>query len=67
MEEIKMRFLSKEDIESVLALDDVLRVTEEVTSPPKVSLPLRDASLPGMHWINSMPAFPEYKNVVGIK
>ncbi len=76
MEEIKITFLSKEDIESVLTLDDVLRVTEEVyarfgkgevTSPPKVSLPLQEPSLPGMHWINSMPAFLKYQNIVGIK
>jgi ornithine cyclodeaminase/alanine dehydrogenase len=76
MQEIKVRFLSGKDIASVLTMDDVLRVTEEVYthfgkgdvySPPKVSLPLSDMNLPGMHWINSMPAFLKYKNIVGIK
>jgi ornithine cyclodeaminase/alanine dehydrogenase-like protein (mu-crystallin family) len=57
-------------------MDQVIKITEEVYahfgkgdiySPPKVSLPLQDTSLPGMHWINSMPAFLKYKNIVGIK
>lgn len=76
MEDIKLRFLSKEAIESVLSLDQVIKITEEVYehfgkgdvhSPPKVSLPLQDLNLPGMHWINSMPAFLKYKRVVGLK
>lgn len=76
MEEIKVRFLSQEDVEAVLTLDRVIGVTEEVYghcgrgdvhAPAKVSLPLHDMSCPGMHWINSMPAFLKYRGVVGIK
>jgi len=76
MKGIKARFLSKEDIESVLTLNDIIKITEDVFkhfgegdiySPPKVSLPLQNPDLPGMHWINSMPAFLKYRNIVGIK
>ena len=76
MKEIKIRFLSKNDIESVLSLERIIEITGdvfthfgngEVYSPPKESLPLQDPGLPGMHWINSMPAFLKYKNVVGLK
>jgi len=76
MKGIKIRFFSKEDIKSLLTLAEIIKITEEVFehfgkgdiySPPKVSLSLQDMNLPGMNWINSMPAFLRYKNIVGIK
>lgn len=76
MKRIKARFLSKEDIESVLNLERIIEITEdvfthfgngEIYSPPKESLPLQEPGLAGMHWINSMPAFLKYKNIAGIK
>ena len=76
MKQIKIRFLSKEDIKSVLNLERIIEITEdvfthfgngEIYAPPKESLPLQEPGLAGMHWINSMPAFLKYKNVVGIK
>ncbi len=76
MKQIKVRFLSKEDIESVLNLDQIIKITEDVFthfgkgdiySPPKESLPLQEPGCAGMHWINSMPAFLKYKNVAGLK
>ena len=76
MKAIKVRFLSNKDVESVLNLDQVIKITGnvfthfgqgEIYSPPKESLPLQAPGLAGMHWINSMPAFLKYKNVVGIK
>ena len=76
MSGITVRVLSKEDIQAVLSLERIITITEEVFehfgkgevySPPKVSLPLQDADQPGMHWINTMPAFLKYKNVVGMK
>jgi len=74
--QIKVRVLSKEDIESVLTPGRIMEITEEVfahfgngeiCSPPKVSVPLQDPGDPGMHWINSMPAFLRYRNVAGLK
>lgn len=76
MQEIKVKLLSKEDIASILTLEDVIRITEEVYkhfgkgdiyAPPKISLPLQDPEVPGMHWINSMPAFLKYNEIVGVK
>lgn len=76
MKQIKIRFLSKEDIESVLNLERIIEITEdvfthfgkgEIYAPPKESLPLQEPGRAGMHWINSMPAFLKYKNIAGIK
>lgn len=76
MKSISAKFLSAEEIASLLTLDQVIEITEEVFrhcglgevhAPPKVSLPLQDPELPSMHWINSMPAFLKYRDVVGVK
>jgi len=76
MQGIKVRLITEGDIRHLLDMDDVIMLTEDtyvhagrgaIYSPPKISLPLQDMSLPGMHWINSMPAFLRYKNIVGIK
>ncbi len=76
MSKISLKVLSKEDVAQLLDLDSILTITEEVFerfghgdiySPPKESLPLQDKSAPGMHWINSMPAFLKYEDIVGIK
>lgn len=76
MAQIGLKFLSKEDVASMLDLDAVTAITEEVFkryglgeiySPPKESLPLQDSGLPGMHWINSMPAYLKYQGIVGLK
>lgn len=76
MAQIGVKFLSKEDVASLMDLDAVTTITEEVFnhygrgeiySPPKESLPLQDVARPGMHWINSMPAYLKYQNVVGLK
>lgn len=73
---INVRFLSNKDIEAVLSLERIIEISEDVFThygrgdiyaPPKESLPLQDAERAGMHWINSMPAFLKYKNIVGIK
>lgn len=73
---ITIRFLSNKDIEAVLNLERIIEISADVFThygrgdiyaPPKESLPLQDAERAGMHWINSMPAFLKYKNIVGIK
>jgi len=76
MSQISLKVLSKEDVAELLDLESILSITEEVFkrfgngeiySPAKESLPLQEKSLPGMHWINSMPAFLKYEDIVGIK
>jgi ornithine cyclodeaminase/alanine dehydrogenase-like protein (mu-crystallin family) len=76
MSRINVRVLTREDIRSLLSLDRIIETTEELfrhiaageaSAPPKLSLPLSDAGVPGMHWINAMPAFLRYENTVGIK
>jgi len=73
---ITARLLSKEDIQSLLSLERIIEIAEDlfrhmaegdVFSPPKLSLPLQDTNVPGMHWINAMPAYLKHKNTVGIK
>jgi ornithine cyclodeaminase/alanine dehydrogenase-like protein (mu-crystallin family) len=76
MKGIDITFLSAEEIQSVLSVDEVITVTEDVyrrtgqgrvVCPAKISLPLPGNDETNMHWINSMPAFLAEDNIVGMK
>jgi ornithine cyclodeaminase/alanine dehydrogenase-like protein (mu-crystallin family) len=76
MSGISLRVLTAEDVKSLLSLEEVLRITENVYGqlgrgkaicPTKVSLLLPGNDENDMNWINSMPALLGNENIAGVK
>lgn len=76
MKGINLDFLSAEDIQAVISIDDVLKTTENtyrlltgdrITCPTKTSMPLPGNNEKDMNWINSMPALLKDENIAGLK
>ncbi len=76
MSQIKVTVLSAEEIQSLVSLDEVVNLTQEVyrrvgegkiDCPTKISVPLPGNDEKNMHWINAMPAVLKDDKIVGMK
>jgi ornithine cyclodeaminase/alanine dehydrogenase-like protein (mu-crystallin family) len=74
--DIKVKVLSNEEIQSLITLDEVISLTEDVyrrvgegkvECPTKISVPLPGNDERNMHWINAMPAVLKDDGIVGMK
>jgi ornithine cyclodeaminase/alanine dehydrogenase-like protein (mu-crystallin family) len=76
MSDITVKVLSNEEIQSLVTLEEVIALTEDVyrrvgegkiECPTKVSVPLPGNDEKNMHWINTMPALLKDESIVGMK
>jgi len=76
LSDITVKILSNKEIASLVTLDEVIALTEDVyrrvgqgtiECPTKISVPLPGNDEHYMHWINAMPALLKDDGIVGIK